>query len=266
MVQFLYRGDYRRLSEFIDQQHPPDPLQERDLVAGSLLFGPWDKVALQTDCACEGVRVRWVNPERALVFPAGGAALAYLQDEGARDPFVAGVLAVAQPAPAPEGMQGYRVPMPKPPDTAIRSDMLGANLADQAYAGALQLLAVDWQPGSAPSEQQARAVLWWQVVDELPLPSEELIPHPPPPGVYNGPRLKVYAHVTSGERLVSVDDGLWVDPYSLETGDVVVQVHVFNIGDDEEPGVLRIGLYDPLDGKRWTTAEGSDELAIRLKP
>ena len=64
--------------------------------------------------------------------------------------------------------------------------------------------------------------------------------------------------------MVSVDDGLWVDPYSLRPGDQILQVHQLDVPIPSESYRLEMGLYDPMTGERWRTPQGRDSLEIRL--
>jgi hypothetical protein len=112
----------------------------------------------------------------------------------------------------------------------------------------------------------------WRVKGELPLVEEILIANQPPPGVYNGPRLKVFAHLIRGDEVIGIDDGLWLDPWSLESGDEIVQFHQFDMtttngttdGATEDQYTLRIGLYDPLTGTRWVTSDGKDMFVVEV--
>jgi hypothetical protein len=100
------------------------------------------------------------------------------------------------------------------------------------------------------------------VAEELDLPPIPIVANPPPPGAYSGPRLSVFAHIldpaavtgelSEGDGLIAVDDGLWLDPLTLEPGDRFVQIHRFDLGkrSDEAPYVVELGLYDPMTGER----------------
>ncbi|HHE70803.1 MAG TPA: hypothetical protein ENL34_00790 [Chloroflexi bacterium] len=258
MVRFLYRADYRHLATFLRRQ-PPDT----GIVVGSFLYGPWDKVAWRTDCRCPSVKPRWVNPQRALVFLPTGATHVVLQDEGTPHPWLQTLLDTAQQASAPVGMRGYNVDFPEPPENAITRALTGTPLKAQPFAEALTLDAVSWVPSEA-SQTQCTLLTWWSVSGPLPLPEETLVPNPPPPGTYSGPRLKVYTHLWHGDTMVSVDDGLWVDPYSLRPGDQILQVHQLDVPIPSESYRLEMGLYDPMTGERWRTPQGRDSLEIRL--
>ncbi len=260
MVRFLYRGDYRDLTEYLDAHGEID-----DAVVSSMLFGPWDQVAVETDRRREDMRLRWVNPERALVGEAEGRPLPlYLQEENPRHPRLQALIDAAPAVEAPEGLEGVRLALPEPPEDVRAADESGEALATQPFAGALRLEGVAWEPAPAPG-REAWAATWWQVTGELPLPERELLPHPPPPDVYNGPRLKVFAHLYAGDgTLLLGDDGLWVDPYSLEFGDRILQWHRFALPEDAPPGpyTLALGIYDPLTGERWPLPSGRDVLRI----
>lgn len=268
MVRFLYRADYRALGEHLTSSTPsgaPSGTPGGGVAVGSLLFGPWDKVALATDTPGQAAAVRWLNPARALVFLNGGATPLYLQDEGERQPAIVALLASSPRIGAPQGMEGYRISPPPIPAGAITLDSDGRALAGRPLGEALRLDAVAWLP-PATAGVPGWLATWWTVTAPLPLPPEQLIPNPPPPGVYNGPRLKVFAHLwDSAETPLSIDDGLWVDPYSLAVGDVVLHYHKFEGGEQVAAATrVTLGLYDPLTGVRWTTPDGADGLEITL--
>ncbi len=260
MVRFLYRADYRALAEYVDA-HP----EMGDVSVGSFLAGPWDKAAFQTDIRRPDVSARWMHPARALA-TNGGAMRFYTQEE--IDPHPAAAALLSEVIAAPEGMLGYRVTLPAPPADALTRDIEARRLADQPYGDALVLDAVRWSDTPTPGAT-IQATVWWRVIAPLPLPEEQWHPHPPPPDVYNGPRLKVFAHLMGADgALVAIDDGLWVDPYSLEVGDQFVQWHRFTMlgGAAEEPLTLALGLYDPLTGERWVIpATGADRLVVAVE-
>jgi hypothetical protein len=228
----------------------------------SFLFGPWDKVAVETDIQRRDTALRWVNPARALV---GGAQPIrfYVQDENERAPQFQALLDAAPRIEAPPGMQGVLLTLPEPPDGALTADIDGAALAAQPFAHALALQAVFWE--STPAPDGISITMWWTVVGDLPLPPQELIPNPPPPGVYNGPRLSVFAHLSTADgSFITGDDGLWVDPYTLRIGDRIVQVHHFTLPENAPDGssILSVGLYDPLTGERWLRPDGTDTVTL----
>jgi hypothetical protein len=266
MVRFLYRADYRATAGYLDTH--PTPGSPEAVAIGSMLFGPWDKVALSTDSQ-QLAHARWIHPERALVYVGGTGTDLYLTEVLAREstgwatPLQA-VLAASDALPAPDRMHGYRIEPLTPPASAIRHSSQGNPLTSTPLSGALALDAVSTWDSSGDS-QSLWIATWWTVTGPLPLPEEKLIPNPPPPGVYNGPRLKVFAHLGTSDEVLSIDDGLWVDPYSLAPGDVVLQFHHFTLPATAPANLLlRLGLYDPASGARWTTETGADHLEIAL--
>ncbi len=251
-VQFLYRADYRALAGYLDA-HP----EIEEAAVGSLLYGVWDRVAVETDMRRQDTTLRYVNPERALVGREDPIRF-YVQDGERRAPQFQALLDAAPRIEAPAGMQGVLLTLPEPSEDALTADVDGAPLAAQPFAGALALQAVAW-------DDDLTLTAWWGVIDDLPLPPEELIPNPPPPGVYNGPRLSVYAHLIAADgSFITGDDGLWVDPYTLHVGDRVVQIHRFTVPGDASGGpyTFAIGLYDPLTGERWLRPDGTDKAII----
>jgi hypothetical protein len=62
---------------------------------------------------------------------------------------------------------------------------------------------------------------------------------------------------------VTGDDGLWVDPLTLQPGDYFIQVHRFTLPADAPAGpyAVRLGLYDPKPGEeiRWGVLDDAGE-------
>jgi len=107
--------------------------------------------------------------------------------------------------------------------------------------------------------------LTWLVNHELDLPEREIISNPPPPNVYAGPRLLVFAQLLdkNGNFIVG-DDGLWVDIYSLQSGDVFMQQHQFTLPEGIDAETAVYGIYDPMTGNRILTESGQDHLTQKL--
>lgn len=257
MVNFLYRGDYRQLAQFLDARP-----EITEAAIGTMLFGQWDKVAVETDSHRQDALLRWVNPDRALVNSSSGALGHYLQEESAPVSVIRDILASAPTIPAPVGLLGFDVRIPDPGRNAIREDNEGTPFDDLIFNGSMVMEAMEPQ-WSETGELFVKT--WWRVAGRLPLPPEKL--YPPPYGVYGGPRLSMFTHLLVDGEFVTGDDGLWVDPYSLEVGDRLFQVHRFTLEEDNNQSVtLAIGVYDPWTGTRWTTASGLESIHVHLDP
>ncbi|MBE2222423.1 MAG: hypothetical protein IAF02_12820, partial [Anaerolineae bacterium] len=59
-------------------------------------------------------------------------------------------------------------------------------------------------------------------------------------------------------------DGLWVDIYSLQAGDVFKQQHQFALPADINAETAVFGLYDPLTGTRILTNTNQDHIKLEL--
>jgi len=245
LVRFLYRADYRDAARYLDARP-----EVRDWAVGSLLMGPWDRLALQVDGRRDDLMVRLFNPQRALVYVAGQPPLS--------------LLLPSYPRPSPpieRRLQASRRPYPArltpplahyllTPDPLFeREEPVGR------FANGLDLVAVTWEQGVEPAPgREALLVTAWRVAEPLQLPPMPIVANPPPPNVYAGPRLAVFTHLldADGTPLVG-DDGLWVDPLTLRPGDRFLQVHPLPLPPDAPPGpyTVEVGLYDPFTGERW---------------
>jgi 4-amino-4-deoxy-L-arabinose transferase-like glycosyltransferase len=256
MVRFLYRADYRQAARYLDD-HP----ELVDVAIGSTLLGPWDRLALADDLQREEVRVRLFNPAWSLLLPADLTPTGRDQEGTtimvtsfpALDPALAGLLG-RSPLWEAGGLRRYRAPQALPsPALSPASPAL--------FANGLELVGALWPEGAAPGRE---ATLWlvWQVARPLELPPLPIVANPPPPGVYNGPRLAVFTHLLAADgAFIAGDDGLWVDPSTLWPGDRFIQVHRFSLPPGAPPGgyMLEVGLYDPLTEERWALLDAGGQ-------
>jgi hypothetical protein len=258
MVRLLYRADHREAANYLDA-HP----EIDDIAIGSALMGPWDRIALQVDTEREDVAPRLFNPERALVWAAGDGASP-----------AAAVLIPSWPDPASpiEDLLGkgtaegselgsgaaeaphlalYMVP----PISQVLTVPQSA-ISRTQFANGLVLTGAHWLDlDSLAPGREAILLTTWHVAAPLDLPPIAVVAQPPPPKTYSGPRLAVFAHLSDvGGRMLASDDGLWVDPLTLQPGDRFVQVHRFPVPDGASAGpyALGLGLYDPKTNERWS--------------
>ena len=239
MVRLLYRADIREAAGYLNNHGSSD-----DLAFGGSLAGSWDQQALQIDLQ-RPVADRWFDPRRALLFPPNGGSLAL----------------ITFPDLAPE----LEPVLERETDLLVVQDGLslfsvrpaaGSGEALARFTNGLALMDVSPAPSGFLAE--------WRV-DAPPFGTEtrELVSNPPPPGVETRPRLLVFAHlIDDRESEVAADDGLWVDPHTLRTGDRWVQLHTFARPAGEYE--LEIGLYDPVTGERVLTQGGEDRLLLSL--
>jgi hypothetical protein len=244
MVRFLYRADYRDAAGFLDVH------REIDAVAvGSVLMGPWDRLALETDLEREDLRPRYFDPQRAVFTAVASAPPSILvTDYPHLSPEIEAFLLGA----------GERVARELTRYELGETLSLGGEQVGVRFANGLELAAVAWGEGGA-------LVTEWVVAAPLDMPPVPVVANPPPPGVYSGPRLAVFAHVLSEDgEWVAGDDGLWVDPVTLGVGDRFVQVHRFALPADAPPGsyALALGLYDPKTGERWGRVDGEGDAVV----
>ena len=211
----------------------------------SLLAGPWDRLAFEIDLAAgHPAQPRWYNGERAIILQlAGEPALLFKGFPNLPRQYADWY------APLPGETAGFyqlaRVNAP-PFDPA----------APDCFENGLCLLALDYDMESGAVD------LVWELARPLDLPPIPVVSNPPPPGVYAGPRLAVFAHLwTADNQLRHVDDGFWLDPKGLKPGDRFVQRHW--LPGAEPGGHIAIGLYDPFTGERIWTVDGREMVERR---
>jgi len=254
MVRYLYRADIEAVAGFV-WQDPAAPWPADFGITG-LLAGPWDRVAL--DLALGGrddVRPRWFNPERALLLWPDVSFSGYPAVES---PYAA----LFTPLPEDAGLAGdYRLTRVTPAMTPTLIDgQVFLSEAPLCFANGLCWTAAAYDPASGWLE------LEWRAETTLDLPPMPLISNPPPPGVYSGPRLTVFAQLVDAEDAFLVgDDGLWVDPVTLQAGDAFLQRHRLPLPDGTRPAAVLFGLYDPLTGERVLTADGREYVRLDLE-
>lgn len=252
MVRFLYHADVEDVADFV-LRDPAAPWPADFGITGPLA-GPWNRIALELALDDANVRPRWYNPERALLLWPDVSFSGYPNVES---PY-AGVF---QPLPQDALLAGdYTLSRVAPSFTPMVGDgRLWLNEAPICFANGLCWVSAGYDPATGVLE------LGWRVEGDLQLPDMPLISNPPPPGVYSGLRLAVFAHLldASGE-LLSGDDGLWVDPETLRDGDVFLQRHYLAAPAGIAPAAISFGLYDPMTGERWLTIDGQDRMILEL--
>ena len=251
-VRFLYRADIRDVAGYL-QAHP----ELTDVGMTGLLAGPWDRLALEIDLghnpladdpAGLPVQVRWYNPQRALLWQLAGQPALVWQGY----PVVETIYdAQIQPIPGATA-GGYQL-----------AQVVGrpAGLAETpvCFANGLCWLGATYDPAGGYVD------VVWQVARPLDLPAMPLVSKPPPPGVYDGPRLAVFAQlVDAGGQFLVGDDGLWVDPQTLRPGDIFQQRHWLAVPAGATPSAILIGLYDPLTGQRVPGEDGQAYVRLPL--
>lgn len=243
MTRFLYRADIHELAQYINQHE-----NLTDFAVGSLLAGPWDKLALTTDLAADSsVHPRWYYPERAVMLPIDESDLLTF------------IRPVEGPAFKSELYDSLSQNVAGDYDLAAISGEIDLEGEPVCFQNGLCLL------DSHFDKQSQRLHLTWELRHQLQMPDVPLTSNPAPPGVYSGPRLSVFAQLLDSQgQLIASDDGLWVDPTTLLPGDRFEQVHILSLSQDNKPHLLVFGLYDPKNGNRILTEDGRDHIEIEI--
>jgi len=247
MTRFLYRADIHDVAEYLNTGTSLD-----DFAVSGLLAGPWDKIALSLgldEDRLESVKARWYDPQRALLLAPGISFAGFP------------VLDLPYPeaqelVPGIDGIGGYRLMQIASESTP----QLKTPAEPICFENGLCWIGQHYDAGDG------RLDLAWVVEEDLKLPEIPLISNPPPPGVYSGPRLLVFAQLqdADGNFLVG-DDGLWVDPMTLQVGDRFIQQHHLPAAQAMTGVTAVFGLYDPLTHERILTQDGQDYIRLDLE-
>lgn len=235
MVRFLYRADIHETAVYLNA-HP----DITDIGLTSLLAGPWDQLALANDLRT-AVQPRWYNSDRAILL---NPALV-LADWPQKPQFLPEAYTPLAERPSIGAYHFYQIDYEIPSGEQV------------CFANGLCVETAVYDPITQ------RLTLFWQVSRPLDLPPRTLISNPPPPGVYAGSRLSLFAHLLDDEGALLVgDDGLWVDVYSLQPGDQFAQFHQLTAPAGSVATAVAFGLYDPMTGARILTVDGRDSVTI----
>lgn len=249
MVRFLYHADAADVADFV-LRDPAEP-QPADFGITGPLDGPWNRIALELALDGADVRPRWYNPQRALLLWPDISFSGYPKVETPFDAAFVPLPGAAQPA------GDYVLSRVDPAFDPLAGGRRWAGEEPVCFSDGLCWTAASWD------EASGALTLEWRVADDLQLPEMPLISNPPPPGVYAGLRLAVFAQLLDADGgFLAGDDGLWVDAQTLRAGDVFVQRHYLSA-----PGaaVVSFGLYDPMTGERLLTDDGRDHIDLELR-
>jgi len=254
----LYRADLNDVAAYL-QQHP----ELADAGITGLLTGPWDRQALRIalgedpldTAGCVSVQLRWYDPRRAILLEVAGMPATLWQGYPVVESIYDAWIQIQEGVTA----GGYTLA------TVLADEPLSDDSAT-CFANGLCLT------GYRFASESGLLDLIWRVDQPLTLPEIPLISKPPPPGVYDGPRLLVFAQLIDGNGSFLVgDDGLWVDPTTLQVGDLFMQQHRLggqtvdiSAADAGAPAIL-IGLYDPLTGERILTLNRQDHVRLEIR-
>ena len=253
MVRFLYHADVEDVAAFVVRD-PAAPWPADFGITGPLA-GPWNRIALELALDGADVRPRWYNAERALLL---WPDVSFSGFPAVESPFAA----VFQPLPQDALLAGgYTLTRVAPPVTPLLTQgQVWLSEAPLCFANGLCWTAAAYDPATGTLE------LVWRLEGELDLPDIPLVSNPPPPGVYSGPRLAVFAQLLDGAGdMMAGDDGLWVDPQTLWPGDAFLQRHYLTPSEGAAPATVIFGLYDPLTGARIPTTDGADHISLEVE-
>jgi len=257
MVRFLYRADYRQVADYVNTHD-----ESRDFAVASNLMGPWDRLALAADIKRTNVAIRLFDPGRVLLYPhtESHKFLIIIPYSLELNPLVEAALTAGTKI-RQEDTFPFRVF--EPASAVISQRSISSDLPCETTRFANGLTLTNCALSDITTGTAEGLLTLWEVSRELDLPPIPIVANPPPPGIYTGPRLMVFAHLlTSDGELITTDDGLWVDPLTLRAGDEFFQIHRFTIPYAAAPGPysVAIGLYDPRTNTRWQILDSAGQV------
>jgi len=272
-VRYTFQSGITRAARYLDQSDDTTPV-----VMAGLSIHDVDPLTLAVSLQRRDLAVRWCDTRSALVLPAGdGAARLLLPDVAPLDPALAGRLARysdpsethtlddgtlaftlyritrmeewrAHLAALSESLVTFTSPevefLPDDPQGLRRPHLLPLNWGDE-----LDLLGYKWLTERFAPGEQIEILTYWRVRRPL-----------------DGQR-KIFVHLLdSHSQEKGGHDDLAAGLSSLQPGDVIVQLHRFQVAAGAQPGEhqVEIGLYDPATGQRLVALENGTPVADRL--
>ena len=237
-TQFLYHSDMNRIGRYL-HAHP----ELTDFGITGTLAGPWERLMLELVMP-DSAEPRWYAPERAVMLAFNGQPA--LNFTGF--PPIEHIYQEAFSAETTSTNSAYKT------QTIASVPPLSEPLA--CFANGLCVVDIQYETPLLD--------ITWHVAQPLDLPPIQINSFPPAPGAYDGLRLSTFTHLWNDQGVpIAVDDGFWVDPVTLQQGDLFRQRHIL-IPPDGSAVNIAIGLYDPIDGTRILTTDGSDHYAQPL--
>lgn len=245
MVRFLYRGNIHDATGYLNDH--PDVM---NVAFSGSLAGPWDRQAFLTDMKIP-VFDRWFDPSRTIIYPSGGGSLVmtgYPKLAGELEPIFKSSSELVVDT---KSFGVYSMDAAPHLNNIIEKD------GSASFRNGVSLVEFEVGNGGIFTKWSAQGV-------PSGLPRFKLISNPPPPGIETRPRLAIFVHCLSQDgSILSIDDGLWVDPYTLQPDDIWIQYNV--IADMEQTISIEIGIYDPVTDTRVVNNNGSDRMVIPLR-
>lgn len=245
-VRFLYHANAGDVAAYLSQRQQP----LTDFGISGLLAGPWERQALQIEMENVGIeeaRPRWFDPQRAILLrTAGRPAILFTGYPDVETAYTQLYTLLPGETAGEYSLARVEAEVPDPGEPACFRN--GLCLLEARY---------DAPPG--------RLHLTWEVARPLDVPPVPVVSKPAPPGVYDGPRLAVFAHLLDGDALLTGDDGLWVNPETLRPGDIFRQQHHLAPPENapaDAATTFAVGLYDPLTEERILTEDGRDHVRL----
>jgi 4-amino-4-deoxy-L-arabinose transferase-like glycosyltransferase len=249
-VRVLHNADSRDVARYLNGL---EANTQRDVALGGALIEPWEQEALKIELdAPSSWRVRWFDPQRALVRPAASvsgehAGSLILTSWPKLNPLLSSRLQAPR-------LQAWPLDVYDAPQVPLQGTLA-------RFDNGLTLHGVS---SYRLDGGQITFSTTWSVERPLDLPPNPLLSKPPPPGVPAGPQLYAFVHLLDASgAYVTGQDGLGVDPYTLQPGDRFIHLHQLAWSQEPPAGhTIRLGLYNPRTGQRWHTDQGADSVVL----
>jgi 4-amino-4-deoxy-L-arabinose transferase-like glycosyltransferase len=251
-VRVLHNADSRDVARYLNDL---DPDTQRDAALGGTLVEPWEQEALRIELDAPW-RVRWFDPQRALVRPA---VLAPNESAG-------NLILTSWPKLNPTLSSQLQAPRLQAwPFSVYDAPQIPLQGTLARFDNGLTLHSVS---SHRLDGTHITFSTTWSVERPLDLPPNPLLSKPPPPGVPAGPQLYAFVHLLDASgAYVTGQDGLGVDPYTLQPGDRFIHLHQLAWSQKPLAGhTIRLGLYNPRTGQRRHTDQDTDSVVLLTFP
>lgn len=245
-VQFVWQQALTEAAGFLDSAAETGPV-----AIGGWTPETMDPPTMELTLKREDLELRYFDPQQSLIIPAhedGQISRIVFPAILPLAPDLDSVLSQLSPGPIDMGsFLYYEIAEPAGSWPQDQSEILLDGeikfLGYQVITGPENL---SGEENSPESTNEMNLITYWQV--EKPTSEQR--------------RIFLHAVNVGDEQIISQEDALGVPAAHWQPGDVFLQQHSLPLPSNSGPYELRLGVYDPVSGRRLTTIDGSDFISL----